>query len=420
MPLLNALSSPTCTKAMMTSTPTFRTAAEPSDDTSNKLVFLRDENNTLRTKCSELEDAYSRLRARCFTLEATSGSGHTGNSSSHDHSNGYGRNINHCNYHFSTQSSYPDYRAYTACRPSTTNPRTRGTNPRVTKENQDLISSLYQRNDVLQRDYSALRHKHQNVLSNNGRLKKEIQTLRLRTTGFSSASSRSRTSMFPTSTSSFATGRDKKQFTHNEKEASTPTNTRPDAHELIQELQARLDQAETRAKLGDSWYDNNEHKSQESVVKELAEATSKLHSMKEKYGKLESTCNECLDKLEETKSELRMTRRERDRAEGEVTELRRQNASLEEKITRLCCDAPFPNTCIFTSQDTNAAALDSSPIKESDDELISREINISSKDALDTCSDPSPIKTVDETNENTSSDERDEVDFDEYGDDDFE
>ena len=79
----------------------------------------------------------------------------------------------------------------------------------------------------------------------------------------------------------------------------------------------------------------------ESLVKDLANATSKLHSLKEKYGKLELTCSECLDKLEETKRDLKVTRRAKELLEDEVTELRAQNASLEEKVTQLCCDAPI-------------------------------------------------------------------------------
>ena len=79
----------------------------------------------------------------------------------------------------------------------------------------------------------------------------------------------------------------------------------------------------------------------ESLVKELADATSKLHSIKEKYGKLESTCNECLDTLKQTKHDLKVTRRAKELLEEEVSELRSQNASLEEKVTQLCCDAPI-------------------------------------------------------------------------------
>ena len=81
--------------------------------------------------------------------------------------------------------------------------------------------------------------------------------------------------------------------------------------------------------------------SHESLVKDLADATSKLHSLKEKYGKLESTCNECLDTLEQTKHELKVTRKAKELLEEEVSELRSQNASLEEKVTQLCCDAPI-------------------------------------------------------------------------------
>lgn len=81
--------------------------------------------------------------------------------------------------------------------------------------------------------------------------------------------------------------------------------------------------------------------SHESLVKELADATSKLHYLKEKYGKLESTCNECLDTLEQTKHDLKVTRKAKGLLEEEISELRSQNASLEEKVTQLCCDAPI-------------------------------------------------------------------------------
>ena len=81
--------------------------------------------------------------------------------------------------------------------------------------------------------------------------------------------------------------------------------------------------------------------SYESLVKELADATSKFHSLKEKYGKLESTCNECLDTLEQTKHDLKVTRKAKGLLEEEISELRSQNASLEEKVTQLCCDAPI-------------------------------------------------------------------------------
>mmetsp|Transcript_5504 Transcript_5504/g.11995 ORF Transcript_5504/g.11995 Transcript_5504/m.11995 type:complete len:391 (-) Transcript_5504:101-1273(-) len=386
---------------MMKMTPKFRTEGASYDAT--KELLLRDENNTLRLKCAELEDAYSSLRSRCFSLEATSAPGCDASRGTCSSSFSQSQNGNH-NHDYSPQYDsyyYPGQRNKHA---NTSRPRTSG-NRRVAKENQDLISSLHQRNDMLQRDYSSLRHKHQNVLSNNGKLKKELQTLRLRHAGTSNNRCQSRTSTFPTS-ASYGSGT--KQRTCSVREASQ-TNTCDDANELVQELEARLNDAEKQTKLYASSYDDVNGRNQESLVKELADATSKLHSMKVKYNQLEATCNECLDQLQQTKSELRMTRREKDRAEEEVTELRRQNSSLEEKITRLCCDAPFPTT-ILDAQEANTV-LDPSPKKTGDD--------IDSSQQAKSLMDPCPIKTGDEAKSIASSVELDQ-ELDEYADEDFE
>ena len=109
---------------------------------------------------------------------------------------------------------------------------------------------------------------------------------------------------------------------------------------------------------------------QESLVKELADATSKLHSLKEKHGKLELTCNECLDKLEQTKHDLEAARRDKILLEEEVTELRLQNASLEEKVTQLCCDEPITSirlSSVATSTSSIAARCPASPTSPTDE-----------------------------------------------------
>lgn len=108
--------------------------------------------------------------------------------------------------------------------------------------------------------------------------------------------------------------------------------------------------------------------SHESLIKELADATSKLHSLKEKHGKLESTCNECLDALEQTKNNLKATRKARELLEEEVSELRLQNASLEEKVTQLCCDAPITSIRLpSAAAETASTASPSDESKEGED-----------------------------------------------------
>lgn len=316
---------------MKTTTSKFRVEEEGED----RLIFVQDENNTLRQKCLDLEDAYSALRARCFSLEAMSGR--------NNHAQHYPDEHNAC------ACTSTCTRAYSASGPNPTFRSSTG-NRRAAKENQDLISSLFLRNDMLQRDYSGLRNRHQKVLSNNGKLKKEVHSLRLRTCG----NSRPKTSIFPTS-SSFAARSSTCNTNDEERQSSQATS---DAHGLVRALEARLDQAEKHSCSKSDMYDTKSH---ESIVKELADATSKLHSMKDKCSQLESTCNLSLDKLERTKAKLRATKREKERAEEEVAELRRENASLEEKITSLC-EVPFTSTC--DSQETDGVKLDQSPSKE--------------------------------------------------------
>jgi len=247
------------------------------------------------------------------------------------------------------------------------------------------------------RDYSVLRNKHQNVLSNNGKLKKEVQSLRLRT----STNYRPRTSIFPTSSSFARTGAcirlakdasnhcpsNKRQTTRayehdadesdslSEALASTNTPSDPPIFATKDPTGIAFPQASSCP----------DYQSHESLVKELANATSKLHSLKEKYGKLESTCNECLDNLEQTKRALKVTRRANELLEEEVSELHAQNASLEEKVTQLCCDAPIASirlpvaaamTSSTTTASSNAAASSPSaalrPNDESDEDMDGR------------------------------------------------
>ena len=294
-------------------------------------MFLREENSSLRQKCTEIEEAHANLRARCFALDAMK---HSATATSHHH--------HRHNYH--------------QRRVSTAGSTTRTcTNRRDVKENQDLITSLYRRNEEIMRDYSILRNKHQNVLGRNDKLKKEVQSLRLRASG----NYRPRTSVFPTSSSFARTGAsmrlakdaneycssNKRQAPHNYgadetdslSEALASTNTGTDPPIFATKDPTGIAFPHQASSCLDYTYPSHN----ESLVKELANATSKLHSLKEKYGKLESTCNECLDKLEQTKRDLKVTRRAKELLEDEVTELRAQNASLEKKVTQLCCDAPI-------------------------------------------------------------------------------
>ena len=294
-------------------------------------MFLREENSSLRQKCTEIEEAHANLRARCFALDALQ---HSTTATSHHH--------HRHNYH--------------QRRVSTAGSTTRTcTNRRDVKENQDLITSLYRRNEEIMRDYSILRNKHQNVLGRNDKLKKEVQSLHLRASG----NYRPRTSVFPTSSSFARTGAsmrlakdaneycssNKRQAPHNYgadetdslSEALASTNTGTDPPIFATKDPTGIAFPHQASSCLDYTYPSHD----ESLVKELANATSKLHSLKEKYGKLESTCNECLDKLEQTKRDLKVTRRAKELLEDEVTELRAQNASLEEKVTQLCCDAPI-------------------------------------------------------------------------------
>lgn len=294
-------------------------------------MFLREENSSLRQKCTEIEEAHANLRARCFALDALK---HSTTATSHHH--------HRHNYHQRRVST------------AGSTPRT-CTNRRDVKENQDLITSLYRRNEEIMRDYSILRNKHQNVLGRNDKLKKEVQSLHLRASG----NYRPRTSVFPTSSSFARTGAsmrlakdaneycssNKRQAPHNYgadetdslSEALASTNTGTDPPIFATKDPTGIAFPHQASSCLDYTYPSHD----ESLVKELANATSKLHSLKEKYGKLESTCNECLDKLEQTKRDLKVTRRANELLEDEVTELRAQNASLEEKVTQLCCDAPI-------------------------------------------------------------------------------
>ena len=300
-------------------------------------MFLREENSSLRQKCTEIEEAHANLRARCFALDALQ---HSTTATSHHH--------HRHNYH--------------QRRVSTAGSTTRTcTNRRDVKENQDLITSLYRRNEEIMRDYSILRNKHQNVLGRNDKLKKEVQSLHLRASG----NYRPRTSVFPTSSSFARTGasmrlaKDANEYCSSNKRQA-PHNYGADETDSLSEALASTNTGTGRSVPSDppifatkdptgiafphqasSCLDYTYPSHDESLVKELANATSKLHSLKEKYGKLESTCNECLDKLEQTKRDLKVTRRANELLEDEVTELRAQNASLEEKVTQLCCDAPI-------------------------------------------------------------------------------
>ena len=317
-------------------------------------MLPRDENSLLRSKCAELEETYTNLRARCFAMESMSSTR---------------RDLDLPTYMYNNPTGCQPQRARTATS-ATRNRNTSTGDRRVAKENQDLITSLYRRNEEIMRDYSILRNKHQNVLSNNGKLKKEVQSLRLR----ASANYRPRTSIFPTSSSFARTGatlriaRDASHH-HCAKRRQTPYayDDDVDGAKEIDSLSEALAstntdkfmEAERRHLPSDppifatqdptgvafpviSCPPSDHHfQSHESLVKDLADATSKLHSLKEKYGKLESTCNECLDTLEQTKHELKVTRKAKELLEEEVSELRSQNASLEEKVTQLCCDAPI-------------------------------------------------------------------------------
>ena len=296
-------------------------------------MFLREENSSLRQKCTEIEEAHANLRARCFALDATK---HSTTATSHQH------HPHHNNYNYHQR------------RVSTAGSATR-TNRRDVKENQDLITSLYRRNEEIMRDYSILRNKHQNVLGRNDKLKKEVQSLHLRASG----NYRPRTSVFPTSSSFARTGasmrlaKDANEYCSSNKRQA-PHNYGADETDSLSEALASTNTGTdppifaTKDPTGiafphqaSSYLDYTYPSHDESLVKELANATSKLHSLKEKHGKLESTCNECLDKLEQTKRDLKVTRRANELLEDEVTELRAQNASLEKKVTQLCCDAPI-------------------------------------------------------------------------------
>jgi len=280
--------------------------------------------------------------------------------------------------------SYHHQQQQRACTAGSTT-RTR-TDRRVAKENHDLITSLYRRNEEIMRDYSILRNKHQNVLSNNGKLKKEVQSLRLRSSG----NYRPRTSVFPTSSSFARTGAcmrlaedarsshcaKRRQANESDSLSEALASTasayieETDRHHLPSDPPIFATKDPTGVAFHLTSLPSDQIQTQESLVKELADATSKVHSLKEKHGKLEFTCNECLDKLEQTKHDLEAARRDKVLLEEEVTELRLQNASLEEKVTQLCCDEPITSirlSSVATSTSSIAARCPASPTSPTDE-----------------------------------------------------
>ena len=166
-----------------------------------------------------------------------------------------------------------------------------------------------------------------------------------------------------------------------------------------------------------SYHSSDHHfQSQESLVKELADATSRLHSLKEKHGKLESTCNECLDTLEQTKRDLKVTRRAKELLEEEVSELRSQNASLEEKITQLCCDAPITSIRLPSPAATTATMAASSTAAPCPTSAAIPTNNINEDGVEDASGPKNGGESIDEKAESAAEEEEEEEETKDGGD----